>query len=102
MSRFQYPSIPTLPEQAGTKFSEPEPEPVPVPEPEPANRIAWRDIPINRLTREQMIACIEALDRNVQACRAERDDYLSRWKAAEQALDATIKECNRVMDEWQS
>ena len=69
---------------------------------EPAHRLAWRDIPINRLSREQMIACIEALDRNVQACRAERDDYLGRWKAAEQALDTTIKEFNRMMDEWRS
>ena len=68
---------------------------------EPAHRLAWRDIPINRLTREQMIACIEAQDRDVQACRAERDDYLGRWKATEQALDATIKEFNRMMDgDW--
>ena len=85
MSRFQYPSIPTLPEQAGTKFSEPE----------TVHRLAWRDTPINQLSRKQMIECIEGLDRDVQACRAERDEYLDKWQATERAF-------NRMMDEGRS
>ena len=64
----------------------------------PSHRLAWRDIPINQLTREQMIECIEGLYRNNDALREERDEYLDRWLTADQVLYATIKDFERIIN----
>lgn len=37
------------------------------------SRFAWRDTPLHHCTREQLIAAIEDLHRNLNRTRAERD-----------------------------